>query len=100
MSNLCIGNITPEEPSGDFGTGEGSTFDEPMPSSLSDTRVRGLDRDRIKREEREEQQEAEVEDTSVAPLNEPFPYKVIPPDWDFFRFPANPPETFIAEVDS
>lgn len=36
-----------------------------------------------------------IKDEVIPRLNPPFPYRVIPPPLEYFRFPANPPETLV-----
>lgn len=36
--------------------------------------------------------EEAVSDDVIPRLNPPFPYRVIQPDFSYFRFPANPPD--------
>lgn len=38
-----------------------------------------------------------IKDEVIPRLNPPFPYRVIPPPLEYFRFPANPPETLTDE---
>lgn len=50
---------------------------------------------------RKKEEDAEVyepgDDGSIPPLNPPFPYRAIAPDFDFFNFSANPPTSLSKE---
>jgi hypothetical protein len=52
---------------------------------------RGLNKSQRLTQERNE----EVREDIVPRLNPPFPYRVIAPPLDYFRIPANPPETLV-----
>lgn len=50
---------------------------------------------------RKKEEDVEVyepgDDGSIPPLNPPFPYRAIAPDFDFFNFSANPPTSLSKE---
>ncbi len=78
-------------PAVDGGVSGGVSGGDPftLPAATINDRERGLNKALRQEKERGEA----VKDDVVPRLNPPFPYRVIPPPLDYFRFPANPPTT-------
>lgn len=66
-------------------------IDIPSPSANDLYPNRGLN----KAEKLANKRNEGIEDEVIPRLNPPFPYRVIPPPLEYFRFPANPPETLV-----
>ena len=71
------------------GGGSGGS-DFTLPVSTIEDKHRGLGKAQRLAQERTDA----VKDDAIPRLNPPFPYRVIPPPLEYFRFPANPPETW------
>lgn len=78
---------------GGGGGGSASSFSLPAQTAESVNPNRGLNKPGRLEQERNEA----IEDDIIPSLNPRFPYRVIAPPLDYFRFPANPPEALAGD---